>query len=81
VEGTDFARLVGCFQRVFGSLNPHDIPAASHDSVAGWDSIAQVTLLSLVGEEFGIEIDFEEFEEATSFDAILEVVRARSGNG
>jgi acyl carrier protein len=68
---------VGCFEQVFPDLDRNEIPDASHDRVAGWDSIAQVTLLSLVGEAFGVDIDFEEFEGATSFAAVLELVNAR----
>jgi acyl carrier protein len=75
-----FDRLVGCFEIVFPNLNRSDIPAATHDSVAEWDSIAQVTLLSLIGEAFGIDIDFEEFEGSSSFAAILELVSARTAN-
>ncbi len=70
-------RLVGCFEQVFPDLSRSAIPASTQDTVAAWDSIAQVTLISLIGEEFGIDIDFEEFEDATSFAAILEVVRGR----
>ena len=80
MQDAHFERLMGCFEKVFPNLSRSDIPAATHDSVAVWDSVAQLTLLSLVGEEFGIEIDFEEFEGATSFATILEFVRARSAN-
>jgi acyl carrier protein len=80
MQDPHFERLMGCFEKVFPHLSRSDIPAATHENVAGWDSIAQVTLLSLVGEEFGIEIDFEEFEGSTSFAAILEFVSARSAN-
>jgi len=65
------ARLQNCFQTVFPDLDAASIPTASVERVAGWDSIAQLTLLNLVGEEFGIDIDFEEFAGATSFEAIL----------
>lgn len=74
-------RLVGCLEQVFPELGRNAIPAATQDAVAGWDSIAHITLMSLIGEEFGVEIDFEEFEDATSFTAILDVVRARTTNG
>ena len=73
-------RLVNCFQQVFPGLSRNAIPAATHESVEAWDSIAHVTLMSLIGEEFGMDIDFEEFEGATSFAAILELVSARTGN-
>lgn len=65
-------KLHGCFQVIFPHLPPEAIPSATAASVAGWDSIAHVTLLSLIGEEFGLDIDFEAFEGATSFVAILE---------
>lgn len=74
-------RLVNCFGEVFPNLNRASIPSATHSGIAEWDSIAQVTLLSLIGEEFAIEIDFEDFEDATSFSAILELVRAKAGDG
>ena len=45
--------------------------------MADWDSVAQVTLLTVIGEEFGIEVDFEEFEGATSFE---ELARRLSDN-
>ena len=40
----------------------------------GWDSLAHITLLTVINEEFGVDVDFEEFEGATSFAAILERV-------
>jgi acyl carrier protein len=70
-------RLVKCFKHVFPAMNTADIPAATQETTGAWDSVAHVTLLSLIGEEFGIDIDFEEFAEATSFAAILNLVRAR----
>jgi len=74
-------RLADCFERVFPTLSRSAIPSATHDNVAGWDSIADLTLVSLIGEEFGFEIDFEDFEHATSFTAVLELIRARIADG
>jgi acyl carrier protein len=68
-------RLIKCFSLVFPSLPPDQIPSATADNVNGWDSVAQVNLLSLIGEEFSIDIDFEEFEGATSFGALLDHLR------
>ena len=73
-------RLRKCFETVFVDMDPAGIPAMSQSTVAAWDSLAHVTLMSLIGEEFGIEIDFEDFEGLTSFAAILEMLRARTGN-
>ena len=70
-------RLARCFRQVFPELNSDQIHLAAQENIAGWDSIAHVTLLGLIGEEFGIEIDFEQFTEATSFAAIVELIRAQ----
>ena len=71
-------RLIGCFKQVFPAINPVDIPAATQEGTLAWDSIAQVTLFSLIGEEFGMDLDFEEFADATSFAAVLDLVCARA---
>jgi acyl carrier protein len=63
-------KLDHCFSLTFPQIDPYRRASASVDNTAGWDSVAQVTLLTLIGEEFGIEIDFEEFDGATSFDAL-----------
>jgi acyl carrier protein len=81
MQDAHFEQLERCFERVFPGLDRSSIPADTQDSVAAWDSIAQVTLIALIGEDFGIDIDFEDFEDATSFAAILDVVRARVPNG
>lgn len=80
MQDVQFERLAGCFEVAFPDLSQGDIPTAAYGSVPGWDSVAQVTLLSLVGEAFGIDIDFEEFERSTSFAAILKLVRAKTAN-
>jgi acyl carrier protein len=68
-------RLDRCFSLAFPQMDPLRRPTASVDNTGNWDSVAQVTLLTLIGEEFGIEIDFEEFEGATSFEALATRIR------
>jgi acyl carrier protein len=68
------ARLSQCFATVFPGLASPEISAASINSVEQWDSVATVTLLSVVGEEFGIDIDFDRFEDLTSFEGLLHYV-------
>lgn len=81
MQNAEYERLVYCFEQVFPDLSRSTIPECTQSTVAAWDSIAHVTLMSLIGEAFEIEIDFEEFEDATSFASVLEVVRARTQNG
>ena len=63
-------KLRRCFALAFPKLDPSQYATASAETIGGWDSITQLTLLTLIGEEFGREIDFEEFEGATSFAAL-----------
>lgn len=73
------ARLRKCFAAVFPALPEADIAAASIASVGQWDSLATVTLLSVVGEEFGVEVDFDRFEELTSFEGLLRYLEESRG--
>jgi len=68
-------RLATCFKLVFPNLDANQIPTATSENVSDWDSAAQVNLLSLIGEEFDMDIDFEEFEGATSFAALADRLR------
>ena len=73
-DATVRAKLIECFSSVFPNLDPSEITAATVESTSGWDSIAHVTLLTLIGEEFGISVNFERFEDAVSFSAIAALV-------
>jgi acyl carrier protein len=63
-------KLDRCFALAFPKLDPSQYATASSKNMSEWDSITQLTLLTLIGEEFGRDIDFEEFEGATSFEAL-----------
>ena len=63
-------KLAHCFSLAFPQMDPSRYETASAENTSGWDSITQLTLLTVIGEEFGIDIDFEEFEGATSFEAL-----------
>lgn len=64
-------RLAACFSTVLPELGPEEIPEASATTVASWDSVASVTLIAVVEEEFGITIDDEEPGKFDSFRNIL----------
>lgn len=68
-------RLVKCFAAVFPELRDEEIPAASVSSVGSWDSVAAVTLLSVVEEEFGVQIGMQDLESLISFERFLQYVR------
>lgn len=75
----DRARLIACFAAVFPTLSMEEIGAARPERVAAWDSVAHVTLLVVVEQEFGIQVAPEDIEHLTTFDAVLEYVERTAG--
>ncbi|HXE63043.1 MAG TPA: acyl carrier protein [Bryobacteraceae bacterium] len=74
-------RVSQCFQAVFPQLDATDLPRASQASIPQWDSVAHVTLLSAISEEFGIEIDDESFETLTSYLLVADFVESQVAGG
>lgn len=70
-------RLVKCFEIVFPDLNEELIPAASQATVPGWDSIAAITLVNVIEDEFQFQMDFDLLPELNSFGGILAYVEAQ----
>jgi acyl carrier protein len=60
-------RLVRCFQAVFPKLSESEAASACQASMAAWDSVATVTLVAALEEEFGIQLEPEEIEKMNSF--------------
>lgn len=73
-------RLIDCFSTVFPNLSPEEIPRAGTASVATWDSLAAVTLVSVVEEEFGITVAPDEYDYMFSFESILEYLKGKAAN-
>lgn len=71
-------RLARVLETVFPDLPPEKVRTASQDSVQNWDSVAAITLMNLVEEEFGIEMDFDDLGELTSFPTILKYLEGRT---
>jgi acyl carrier protein len=74
------SKLIRCFSLTFPFLPTESITRCSAQTVAQWDSVAQITLLTLIAEEFEIEIDFEEFENALSFETLANRLRERDSS-
>lgn len=68
-------RLVKVFESVFPDLSEDQIRTASQSTVATWDSVAAITLMNVMEEEFAIEIDFDRAAELSSFPEILAYVK------
>lgn len=70
-------RLLGCFSSVFPSLSRDSMIQASVSNTAGWDSVAAVTLVAAIEEEFGIEMEVNDLARLVSFETILEYLETK----
>lgn len=68
-------RLASCFLTVFPELPCDEITHASPTTVRAWDSVAVVTLIAVVEEEFGINIEVEDPGQFDSFQRFLTYLR------
>ena len=68
-------RLVRCFSSVFPDLNEEQIRNASIESVPEWHSLASVTLISVVQEEFGVQVSLTDLPSLASFSAVQNYVQ------
>jgi acyl carrier protein len=72
-------RLTRCFQAVFPAMTPAEVEAATTESVSTWDSLATVTLVNVIEEEFQLQIDPEQYNEVVSFATAEALVRRSLG--
>jgi len=63
--------LTKCFSTVFPELSREEIVAASPNTVGAWDSLSAVTLVALIEEEFGIQLEPGGGPENMSFENLL----------
>ena len=70
-------RLVRCFSSVFPQLDEAQIRNASVDSVPEWHSLASVTLVALLQEEFGVQVGLTDLPNLVSFSAVQNYVQHR----
>jgi acyl carrier protein len=70
-------RLVKCFENVFPDLAANEIAHCSQESNKKWDSITAITLVNVIEDEFGFQMDFEILPELNSFERVLSYVRTQ----
>jgi acyl carrier protein len=73
-------RLIKCFETVFPEMSEAEIPNATQSSVAAWDSIAAITLLNVIEDEFQITMDLEQVADLDSFSKIYEYLKTTAVN-
>jgi len=73
------SRLINCFAIAFPELNPREIPSASAGSLASWDSLAGITLIALIEEEFSVSIPPDDVPDLVSFELVLDYLKTLTG--
>jgi acyl carrier protein len=73
----DDDRLMRCFALAFPSAGRDEIRVAKFDAISGWDSLRGVTLLAILDEEFGVQIDLSELLELETFGALKRYLSQR----
>ena len=68
-------KLMSCFSAVLPELTVGEIAQATATTVRSWDSVATVSLIAVIEEEFGIAIDTEALSNFDSFQGILGYLR------
>ena len=71
-------RLVRCFASVFPTLSEGEIRASSIGQLFEVDSLAGVTLLALIDQEFGVNAELSDLLELGSFEAISHFVQGQN---
>jgi len=71
------ARLIQCFSAVFPGLGEDEIPQVDRENMANWDSLANFSLIAVIEEEFGIQIDGDDVDRFVSFGSVLEYLESK----
>jgi acyl carrier protein len=67
-------RVLDCFCTVFPSRSREELLHASRESVAEWDSLAGITLLTVLQQELDVEIDLTDWGQLDSVASVLDFV-------
>jgi acyl carrier protein len=71
------SRLVKCFAATFADLAPEEIRRADASALPQWDSLASMTLVALVEEEFEVRVNPADLTKLTSFRNTLDYLNSR----
>jgi acyl carrier protein len=72
-------RLIRCFSAAFSDLGPEEIRRADTSSLREWDSLASMTLVILIEEEFELRILGQDLVRLTSFSNVLSYLAEAAG--
>jgi acyl carrier protein len=73
-------RLVRCISSVFPGLSDREIRVADVEQLANMDSLGAVTLVALIDQEFGVDLDLEGLLRFGSFAGLCLYLRKQSAS-
>ncbi len=71
-------RVLDCFCALFPTHSREELLMASRESIPEWDSLAGVTLLTLLEQEFHLNVDLTELDHFNSVQAVLDYAAANA---
>lgn len=66
--------LVACFQSVFPYLSADEVRALRKDQFPEWDSLAALTLITVLEEEYDVRLADDDVERLDSFAGARELL-------
>jgi len=69
--------LIPCFSAVFADLDEQEIPQVTKQNFAKWDSLANFSLIVVIEEEFGIQVEANDVDGLVSFVSILDYLQSK----
>jgi acyl carrier protein len=72
-------RLLECFRAVFPELDDGQLTRLKQTEESTWDSLASLSLITVIEEEFDTVLDDESIPELNSFEKIRDALAARAG--
>lgn len=73
----DDDRLMRCFASAFPNATRDEIRTAKFVAMTGWDSLRGVTLLAVLDEQFGVQLDLPELLDLETFDSVKQYLLQR----
>jgi acyl carrier protein len=73
-------RLVRCYASVFPTLSEGDIRSSNVAPLFDLDSLAGVTLVTLIDQEFGVNVELPDLLELGSFEAISQFLQKQNAS-
>ena len=67
-------RYLECFTEMF-EISDNEAKTLEYQAITAWDSVGHMNLISIIEEEFNIEMDIDDITELSSFEKGLKILQ------